>query len=257
MHKEEWLVVVTHTRFWFASRPSDTKHHHPFLVFDLQDRLHFHLTVYGKEAVDRLSPGSAQTYLHAILPWFAYLEEDEWQTKAGHCWDAEPDLVRRAVQDYLVQCLRCKVREHRLGFHLVAITSGTKSTVRIFLASLRLFYSVMIQHGYYSFRNPLQDRLSSLLAQLDDDQVMQGEPPQMPERSGVVPCVRNRSSGYPTATLSSKRKTGCHKSLTIQISPHSFLPVASALNTGEIGSGVLLASFSSQEAGSLKWLASP
>lgn len=187
MQKEEWLVVVTHTGFWFASRPSDAKHHHPFLVFDLQDRLHFHLTVYGKEAVDRLSLSSAQTYLHAILPWFAYLEEDEWQTKAGHHWDSEPDLVRRAVKDYLIQCLCCKVREHRLGFHLVAITSGTKSTVRIFLASLKLFYSVMVQRGYYIFRNPLQDRLSSLFAQLEDEQIAQDEPPRMPERSGVVP----------------------------------------------------------------------
>ena len=178
---------MTHKGFWFAPRPPDTEHHHPYLVFDLQDRLHFHLTVYGKEAVARLSSSSAQTYLHAILPWFAYLEEDEWQTKAGHSFDAEPDLVRRAVKDYLVQHLRCKVREHRLGFHLVAITSGTKSTVRIFLASLRLFYSVMIQHGYYCFSNPLQDRLSSLLAHLENDQTAQDEPPQMPERSGVVP----------------------------------------------------------------------
>jgi len=178
---------MTRKGFWFTPRPSDTDHHHPFLVFDRSDRLHFHLTVYGKEAVARLSYGSAQTYLHAVLPWFAYLEEDEWQTKAGHRWDAEPDLVRRAVKDYLVQHLRCKVREHRLGFHLVAITSGTKSTVHIFLASLRLFYSVMIQRGYYCFSNPLQDRLSSLLANLEHDQIAQEEPPQMPERSGVVP----------------------------------------------------------------------
>ena len=173
--------------YWFAARPHDVEHHHPFLVFDLQDCLHFHLTIYGKEAVARLSRSSAQTYLYAILPFFTYLEEDEWQVQAGQRWDAEPDLVRRAVKDYLVQQLRCKVREHRLGFHLVAITSGTKSTVRIFLASLRLFYNVMIQHGYYSFSNPLQDRLSSLLAHLEDDLEARDEPPQMPERSGVVP----------------------------------------------------------------------
>jgi len=159
----------------------------PVSVVVPQDRLHFHLTVYGKEAEARLSYSSAQTYMHAILPWFAYLEEDEWQTKAGHRWEAEPDLVRQAVKDYLVQHLCCKVREHRLGFHLVAITRGTKSTVRIFLASLRLFYSVMIQHGYYCYSNPLQDRLSSLLTHLETDQTAQDEPPQMPERSGVVP----------------------------------------------------------------------
>lgn len=173
--------------YWYAPRPVDAQHKHPFLVFDGQDRLHFHLTAYAKEAVARLSSSTAQTYLHAILPFFAYLENDEWQIQAGHCWDAEPDLVRLAVRDYLVGYLRCKVREHRLGFHLVAITSGTKSTVRIFLASLRLFYSVMILYGYYCYGNPLQDRLSSLLTHLENNQISQDEPPQMPERSGVVP----------------------------------------------------------------------
>jgi integrase len=115
------------------------------------------------------------------------LEDDEWQIQTGRRWDGEPDFVRLAIKDYLVQLLRCKVREHRLGFHLVAITSGTKSTVRIFLASMKLFYSVMIQRGYYLFSNPLQDRLSSLLINLEDDQTPHDMLPQMPERSGVVP----------------------------------------------------------------------
>src|SRR5579863_4139866 len=66
---KERLAGMTRKSFWFASRPLDTEHHHPFLVFDLQDRLCFHLTVYGKEAVVQTSYSSAQTYLHAILPW--------------------------------------------------------------------------------------------------------------------------------------------------------------------------------------------
>ena len=187
MQRGACLIGVTHKGFWFSSRPPDVEHHHPFLVFDSLDRLHFHLTIYGKEAVARLNHSSAQTYLHAILPWFTYLEEDKWQVQAGRRWNGEPDSVRLAVKDYLVQLLRCKVREHRLGFHLVAITSGTKSTVRVFLTSLKLFYSVMIQQGYYLFSNPLQDRLSSLLINLEDDQTSLDELPQMPERSGVVP----------------------------------------------------------------------
>src|SRR5437870_2579169 len=71
--REEYLIVMARSSYWFAPRPPDVTHHHPFLVFDLQDRLHFHLTVYEKEAVACLSRSSAQTYLHAILPWFAYL----------------------------------------------------------------------------------------------------------------------------------------------------------------------------------------
>ena len=39
---------------------------------------------------------------------------------------------------------------------------------------------------YYHFNNPLQERLSSLLANLEDELEASEEPPAMPERSGVV-----------------------------------------------------------------------
>ena len=34
--------------YWFAPRPPDVSHRHPFLVFDCQDQLHFELTVLEK-----------------------------------------------------------------------------------------------------------------------------------------------------------------------------------------------------------------
>lgn len=172
--------------YWYAPRPNGVSHQHPFLVFDRQDCLHVPLTVYAKDAASSLSRTSAQTYLHAILPFFTYLDEDEWQIRSGHSWDAEPAHVRQAVQDYLVQHLQCKVREHRLGFQLVAITAGTPSTIRVFLASLRLYFTVMKKHGYYPFGNPLQDKFSLSPDDLADDTVGREEFPTMPEWSGVV-----------------------------------------------------------------------
>lgn len=106
----------------FVSRPANAEHQHPYLVFDGKDRLHFHLTVFAKEATTQLSTGTARTYLYAILPFFSFLETDPWQQRAACQWDASSEVVRQAVDDYLVQCLQCKVRDHHQGFQLVSIT---------------------------------------------------------------------------------------------------------------------------------------
>ena len=94
--------------YWFATRSKQVEHQHPYLVFDCQDRLHLPLTVYGKEASQRLSPKTVQTYLHAILPWFTWLETDAWQVRVGLTWNAPTLQVQQAVEDYLVSKLQCK-----------------------------------------------------------------------------------------------------------------------------------------------------
>ena len=135
--------------YWFAARPS-VEHGHPFLVFDRQNRLHFPLTMFGKEASVRVSPKTVQTYLYTLTSFFTYLDTDVWQQRAGNTWDAPPLQVRRAVEEYLVQKLQCKVHPHRHGWKYVAITMGTRSSLRIFLAALKLFYQVMYQRGEYA-----------------------------------------------------------------------------------------------------------
>ena len=63
----ERSFVVTMTSYWFAPRPKGVEHQHPFLVFDSNDRLHLPLTIFGKEASDRLSPKTVQTYLQLFF----------------------------------------------------------------------------------------------------------------------------------------------------------------------------------------------
>ncbi len=171
--------------YHFVPRPPSTSHQHPYLVFDHQDRLHFHLTIFGKEAVTQHSDGTARVYLYAILPFFSFLETDTWQQQAGRRWDGAPEAVRQAVDDYLVQCCQCKVREHRFGFQLVSITQGTKSTIRVFLSGLKLFYRVMKQQGYYSFANPLVDPVSTLYSVVEEHLSETDEYPRLPDISGV------------------------------------------------------------------------
>ena len=157
--------------YWFASRPPEVIHQHPFLVFDTCGQLHFELTVFAKEAIARVEVKTAEGYLRALLPFFTYLDTATRQTQARRSWNEPPEQVRKAVTDYLVQDLRCLVRPHPLDFQVVSLTAQTHRAVRLFLTSLKLFYQIMQQRGSYSFANPLVDahaRTSSLPEQQEE-----------------------------------------------------------------------------------------
>jgi integrase len=173
--------------YWFATRPKDVEHHHLYLVFDCQDHLHLPLTVFGKEADQRLSPKTVQTYLYAILPWFTYLDSDLWQTRAGNTWNAPPKQVRQALEDYLVSKLRCKVQPHQSGWRYVTLTTGTQHSLRIFLSALKLFYQVMIARGSYLFLNPMIEPISATVATIEARLGQEEGIPRMPDLSGVEP----------------------------------------------------------------------
>lgn len=174
------------TTYWFVSRPPTAEHRHPFLVFDGCDHLHFPLTVFAKEASYRLSPKTVQTYLHALLPYFAWIDSDAWQVRAANKWDASPREVRHSVEDYLVQKLQCKVQPHRQGWKYVTITAGTRSTLRGFLSALKLFYQIMIARRLYTCLNPLIEPISATVTILEKQQEQGDDLPKMPEYSGVV-----------------------------------------------------------------------
>jgi integrase len=172
--------------YWFAPRPENTDHQHLYLVFDTRDRLHLPLTVYGKEASYRLSPKTVQTYLYALMPFFTWLETDEWQLRAGVTWDAAPVQLRRAVEDYLVSKLQCKVQQHHHGWKFVTITTGARNTIRVFLASLKLFYRIMGLRGSYSHQNPLSEPVSATVAAIETRLEQEDGAPRMPDQSGVA-----------------------------------------------------------------------
>lgn len=157
-------------------------HQHHVLVFDRENRLHVPLTIFAGEAVKRSSLGTARTYFNAAAPFFGWLESDDAQRK----WNDAPEHIRQAVQDYLVERLKCKVKGHRTGFQLVSLTEGTPSTVRIFLSALKLYYLVMQARSYYDYANPLVDGVSATLAQIEDRLAEDAESPRVPQIGGVV-----------------------------------------------------------------------
>jgi uncharacterized protein YjbI with pentapeptide repeats len=182
------------TSYWFARRSKHTEHQHPFLVFDTQDHLHFPLTLFAKEACSRLGSKTVPTYLYALCPYFTWLDTNVWQVRMGQTWDASPQQVRRSIDDYLVQKLQCQLLPQHQGWKYVAITAGTKSTLRIFLAALKLYYQIMRERQMYSFANPLVDSTSMTIAAAVAHLEREGDeqtPPRMPDQSGVE-ALRNK-----------------------------------------------------------------
>jgi len=147
------------------------------------------LTRFGKEACARVGQKTVQVYLYAILPFFAYLDTETWQIRTGICWHDSPVRIRQAVEDYLIQRLQCKVQQHRDGWKYVMLTAGTRSSLRVFLAALKLFYQVMYQRGDYTSPNPLINSMSVTIAAVEDHLDRQEQEmalPRMPDESGVV-----------------------------------------------------------------------
>jgi integrase len=170
---------------------------HPMLVFDHENRLHLPLTVFATEAVKRSSSSTARIYVNAIAPFFAWLDRNEWQGRSHRLWNEASETIRRAIGDYLVERLNCKVRDHHAGFQLVSRTGGTRTTVRVFLSALKLFYRIMRAQDRYSYANPLVDGPSAVLAEIQERMTADHDLPRIPQISGVVlPPKRRLSDSY-------------------------------------------------------------
>src|SRR5258708_1444958 len=177
--------------YWFKSRPSGVAPQHPFLVFDCHGKLDLAFTAIAKEAVDQLSTSTAKTYLNSAMPFLTFLAKDEWQVRAGRRWDGPPEQVKQAVDDYLGQCLYCKVQDKE-HYRLVSFTRVTRGTARVFLAALKFCYRSARQLGYYQYSHPLIDIISQALIEAGYQYDNEDEQPRMPQRSGVERPLRKK-----------------------------------------------------------------
>jgi hypothetical protein len=98
------------------------------VVFDREKRLHFPLTVFCRGSKEATERQHRPVYLNAVIPFFEWLE---LQSGTVRSWDNPLEAVRQEVGDYLVERLKCRVREHYAGFQLVSLTEGTQTTVRV------------------------------------------------------------------------------------------------------------------------------
>jgi integrase len=167
---------------------------HSVLVFDRRNELHLPLTIFAGEAVKRSSSGTARLYLNVLIPFFDWLEADQSNGRAHRSWNDPPEAVRQRVGDYLVERLKCKTRDHHAGFQLVSLTDGTRTSIRVFLSALKLFYRIMRTQERYKHANPLVDGPSPMLAEVECRTAGNDFLPRLPETSGVVPPRRRRLS---------------------------------------------------------------
>lgn len=178
--------------YHYYRRPPDAEHGYPYLVFDTGGTLHLPLTVFAKDASDRLAPASVTKYLTSILPWFTWLETDPWQVRAGRRWDDAPEAVRGVVREYLVRQLGCQVRERSAGYATLTVADAAVNQVRLFLVGLKLFYRIARQHGYYHQAHPLTEAVTDLGRVADEHLASHDGRPPMPAVSGVDAPRRDR-----------------------------------------------------------------
>jgi hypothetical protein len=146
--------------------------------------LHFPLTRFAKEACSRLAPKTVQTYLYALCPSFSGLDTAVWQVRMGQTWDAQPTQVRHSIDDYLVQKLQCQILPQKEDWKYVAITVGTKRTLRIYLAALKLSDQIMREQKLYPWASPLVDSVHATIAaamvQVEREEGEHDPPPDAP-----------------------------------------------------------------------------
>jgi site-specific recombinase XerD len=177
-------------RYFFRARPATTAHGYPYLVFDSQQRLHRALTDFARDVAAGRTVGTVQGYLHALLPWFTWLET-AGPGNTGIDWRSPPEQIRQAVAHYLGQRLHCQVQAHPHGWHRVARTRSSRSGVNSFLVALQLFYRWACRVGAYPFAHPLVDPLRELAAVARQEAASL---PAMPAASGVELLLPRRLS---------------------------------------------------------------
>lgn len=102
------------------------------------------LTDFYHDCKGRISESSALSYLQNLLPFFTWLDVySKYQGETVH-WNDEPDAIRVAIEDYLMNEMACKVRE-KDSFRFVNRTHKSPNTVNRFLSSLKSFYKSMNQ----------------------------------------------------------------------------------------------------------------
>ena len=170
--------------FHLVARPPGVQSSYTHLVVDEIGLPHLALTEFFAQLQQHYSEQTPLAYLHMLLPYFTYLATDAWRQERGDQWDSPPEAVREAVRDYLLERLGCKVQRHET-YETVKLTAHSPSTVKLFLAALKQFYTFVRRVNWYPHPHPLLDPSASRLSELrrQAGHIPPGRPP-MPQVSG-------------------------------------------------------------------------
>src|SRR3989442_871200 len=145
--------------------------------------------------------GTRRTYLNFLLPFMSYL------IKKGIAWNHEPTAIRTQIKAYLREEVACQVaHDQDMDGYRVQL-SGTSplapSSLRVFFAALRDFYTVMAEAGLYPYDNPMR---SKLLSAWKREHVKSVANHGAPEHAGIRGQTWEESRQCPTAFFRQKHR---------------------------------------------------
>ncbi|MCD4646225.1 integrase [Bacillus mycoides] len=179
------------SKYWYDYCPDGVESRFELLVFNRQQQPFLPLTEHYHDCIRKISKSSALSYVQCLLPFFTWL--DQYSNYQGERvkWDDPPDILRVAVEDYLMNEMACKVRE-KDTFRFVNRTNKSSNTVNRFLSALKSFYKSMIHLKQYKFLNPLIDSYAILNDYKSNIEGLRKGKPRMPSEAGTEDVTLHR-----------------------------------------------------------------
>lgn len=172
------------SKYQYEYCPDGVKSRFELLVFDSKDKPFLPLTEHYHDCIGRISKSSALSYVQCLLPFFTWLEQfSNFQGNRVN-WDDSPDIIRIAIEDYLMNEMACKVRE-KDTFRFVNLTNKSPNTVSRFLSALKSFYKSLIRLKQYNYLNPLLDSHAILEDYKTNTEGVRKDKPRMPSVAGT------------------------------------------------------------------------
>ncbi|MBT2716601.1 site-specific integrase [Bacillus sp. ISL-57] len=179
------------TKYYYHYCPEETESRYELLVFNCEDEPFLPLTDHYHDCIGRIDKSSALSYLNRLLSFFSWL--DHFSTYQGNRvqWNEPPEVIRVAVEDYLMVEMGCKVRE-KDNFRFVNRTSKSPNTVNLFLSAIKSFYKSLIRLKQYNYTNPLLDSYAILDDYKSQTVGVRKDKPRMPAEAGTEDAIPHR-----------------------------------------------------------------
>ena len=172
--------------------PISVQSRYTLLVFDPNNKVFLPLTDFYDDASRKISKSSALSYLQCLLPFFTWLDKHSNYQGKRIQWSNSPEVIRIAVEDYLMDEMACKVRE-KDSFRFVNRSNKSPNTVQRFLSALKSFYKSLITMKQYGYPNPFIDSHAILDDYKTNTEGMRENKPRMPVEAGTEnPIVHRR-----------------------------------------------------------------
>lgn len=178
------------TKYWYAFCPEGVQSRYKLLVFHDNEPF-LPLTEFYHDCLGRIDKSSASSYVNSLLPFFTWLDHDSNYQGKHVNWNDPPEVVRIAIEDYLMNKMECKVRE-KDSFRFINLTNKSPNTVNRFLSAIKAFYRSLIRLKQYEYDNPLIDSQAILNEYRIQTEGVRKDKPRMPSIGGTENSMQHR-----------------------------------------------------------------